>query len=135
VQTAELHVQRVSWARDATTRSHSTLTAALLLTRIRSPAAWTDRQIVEALETSLNNVSRARKRLVEQGFEAVLTRHYNRACARPKIFDGDGEAKLIAVACSKPPDGRALGRCVCWRRRSSNLESSRGPATTPSGGF
>src|SRR5208337_3555981 len=37
MQTAELHVQRVSWARDATTRSHSTLTAALLLTRIRSP--------------------------------------------------------------------------------------------------
>ncbi len=69
--------------------------------------AWTDRRIVEAPETSLNNVSRARKRLVEQGFEAVLTRQYNPACARPKIFDGDAEAKLIAVACSKPPDGRA----------------------------
>src|SRR5208283_1473465 len=38
MQTAELHVQRVSWPRDATTMSHSTLTAALLLTRIRSPA-------------------------------------------------------------------------------------------------
>src|SRR5271165_3900978 len=45
--------------------------------------------------------------LVEEGFEAVLTRQYNPACARPKIFDGDAEAKLIAVACSKPPDGRA----------------------------
>ena len=68
---------------------------------------WTDRQIVEALETSLNNVSRPRKRPVEQGFEAVLTRQYNPACSRPKIFDGDAEAKLIAIACSKPPDGRA----------------------------
>ena len=39
MQTAELHVPRVSWARDATTRRHSTLISALLLTRIRSPVA------------------------------------------------------------------------------------------------
>jgi hypothetical protein len=44
---------------------------------------------------------------VEEGFEAVLTRKHSPASARPRIFDGAAEAKLIALACSKPPKGRA----------------------------
>jgi len=37
----------------------------------------------------------------------VLTRKHSPASARPRIFDGAAEAKLIALACSKPPKGRA----------------------------
>ena len=44
---------------------------------------------------------------MEEGFEAVLTRKHSPASARPRIFDGAAEAKLIALACSKPPKGRA----------------------------
>jgi hypothetical protein len=66
---------------------------------------WTDRAISEALDTSINNVGRTRQQLVEEGFEATLTRKYNPNSARPRIFDGAAEAKLIALACSSAPEG------------------------------
>ena len=52
-------------------------------------------------------VYRVRKQLVEEGFEAVLSRKQRTTPAVPRIFDGEKEAKLIALACSKPPKGRA----------------------------
>ena len=68
---------------------------------------WSDGQIVAALDTSLATVGRVRQQLVEEGFEAVLTRKYSPTSAHPNIFDGEAEAKLIALACSQPPAGRA----------------------------
>ena len=50
---------------------------------------------------------RVRKQLVEEGFEAVLSRKQRATPAVARIFDGEKEAKLIALACSKPPKGRA----------------------------
>jgi hypothetical protein len=47
------------------------------------------------------------RQLVEEGLEGVLTRKHSPASARPRIFDGAAEAKLIALACSEPPKGRA----------------------------
>src|SRR5271167_2063170 len=35
-----------------------------------------------------------------------VVRKHSPASARPRIFDGAAEAKLIALACSKPPKGR-----------------------------
>ena len=60
----------------------------------------------EALETSPSMVYRVRKQLVEEGFEAVLSRKQRATPAVARIFDGEKEAKLIALACSKPPKGR-----------------------------
>ena len=68
---------------------------------------WTDREIAAALDTSLNTVGSARRQLVEKGFEATLARKYNPNSARPRIFDGATEAKLIALACSPAPEGFA----------------------------
>ena len=68
---------------------------------------WSDSQIARALETSVDTVARTRQRLVEEGFEAALTHKHSPASARPRIFDGAAEAKLIALACSEPPKGRA----------------------------
>jgi hypothetical protein len=68
---------------------------------------WSDSQIVEALETRPSMVYRVRKQLVEEGFEAVLSRKQRATPAVARIFDGEKEAKLIALACSKPPKGRA----------------------------
>jgi transposase len=68
---------------------------------------WSDSQIAEALDTSVDTVGRTRRQLVEAGLEAALTYKYSAASARPRIFDGAAEAKLIALACSKPPNGRA----------------------------
>ena len=68
---------------------------------------WSDNQIIDALETSPSMVYRVRKQLVEEGFEAVLSRKPRAMPAIARIFDGEKEAKLIALACSKPPKGRA----------------------------
>ena len=68
---------------------------------------WSDTAISAALNTSINNVARTRQLLVEEGFEATLKRKYNPNSARPRIFDGAAEAKLIALACSPAPEGFA----------------------------
>jgi transposase len=67
---------------------------------------WSDMRIIAALDTSASMVYRVRKQLVEEGFEAVLSRK-QRKTPPARIFDGEKEAKLIALACSKPPKGRA----------------------------
>ena len=68
---------------------------------------WSDSRIIKALETSTSMVYRVRKQLVEEGLEAVLSRKQRATPAVSRIFDGEKEAKLIALACSKPPKGRA----------------------------
>ena len=70
-------------------------------------AGWSDSRIIKALDTSVSMVYRVRKQLVEEGFEAVLSRKRRATPAVARIFDGEKEAKLIALACSKPPKGRA----------------------------
>ena len=68
---------------------------------------WSDNKIIVALDTSASMVYRVRKQLVGEGFEAVLSRKPRATPAVPRIFDGEKEAKLIALACSKPPQGYA----------------------------
>src|ERR1700681_4719273 len=69
-------------------------------------AGWSDSRIIKALDTSVSMVYRVRKQLVEEGFEAVLSRKQRATPTVPRIFDGVKEAKLIALACSEPPKGR-----------------------------
>ena len=67
--------------------------------------AWSDEQIAQALRIGNSTVARARQRFVEEGLEAALVpRPTSRVYARK--LDGDGEAHLIALACSIPPKGR-----------------------------
>jgi transposase len=85
------------------------LTRARILLKADASAAgegWRDCQIAAALDTSVDTVARTRQQLVEEGLDAVLVRKHSPASARPRIFDGAAEAKLIALACSKPPNGR-----------------------------
>jgi poly-gamma-glutamate capsule biosynthesis protein CapA/YwtB (metallophosphatase superfamily) len=70
-------------------------------------AGWNDSQIAMALDTSSDTVARTRRTLVEEGLDAALTRRHSPASARKRIFDGAAEARLIALACSPPPKGRA----------------------------
>jgi transposase len=85
------------------------LKARILLKADASEAGegWSDSEIAAALETSVDTVARTRQELVESGLEAALTRKHSPRSARPRIFDGAAEAKLIALACSPPPKGRA----------------------------
>lgn len=78
----------------------------LLLADDAHGADHSDEQIVAALGTSLRTVSRVRQQLVTQGMEFALLRR--RQPPRPdKVkIKGDVEQRLIALACSDPPEGR-----------------------------
>jgi hypothetical protein len=69
--------------------------------------AWSDGRIVKALDTSLATVHRVRQCLVEEGLDAALSRKPRARPSIPRIFDGEKEARLITLACSKPPAGHA----------------------------
>ncbi len=64
----------------------------------------TDDDVVAALHTSRSTVERIRRRFVEHGLEAALSER-PRPGATPKL-DERGQATLIALACSTPPEGR-----------------------------
>jgi transposase len=68
--------------------------------------AWDDQRIADATEVSTDTVARVRQRFVEQGLEAALTRKKQDRPSRERKLDGRAEARLIALACSAPPDGR-----------------------------
>lgn len=66
---------------------------------------WGDGQIAEAVEVGPVTVARVRERFVEDGLAAALVpKPPVRSYARK--LDGAGAARLAALACTKPPDGR-----------------------------
>ena len=65
----------------------------------------TDGQIASALDTTTRTVERVRERFVEQGFEAALVPARGKRVYARKL-DGRQEARLIALACSRPPAGK-----------------------------
>jgi transposase len=67
---------------------------------------WTDDAIAEALDVNRSTVERVRVRCVEEGVEAALRPRPSRQLRLRKL-DGAQEAHLLALACSKPPRGRA----------------------------
>src|SRR5215210_7837032 len=58
---------------------------------------WTDARIAEAVRVSVRTIERVGQRFVEDGLEAALL---------PKPSRRVYEAKLVAVACSGPPEGK-----------------------------
>jgi transposase len=71
--------------------------------------AWPDEAIAEALEVGVRTVERVRQRFVERGLEAALERKPQDRPSRERKLDGAAEARLVALACSEPPNGRP-----CW---------------------
>ena len=69
-------------------------------------AAWNDPQISKALGTYPIMCARVRRQWTEEGLDGVLRRKQRATPPTPRIFDGEKEAKLIALACSPPPAGR-----------------------------
>ena len=68
---------------------------------------WVDEQVADAVETSQPTVARVRKQYVQEGLKAALNRRPpNREYQRRKL-DGEQEARLVALACSAPPEGQA----------------------------
>ena len=69
--------------------------------------AYADKDIKEALEVSIPTIQRTRKIFALEGLTAALTPKKRSKPSRPKKFDGEKEAHLIALACSEVPEGHA----------------------------
>ena len=68
-------------------------------------AAWADAAIAGALDIHPGTVARVRRQFTEDGLTAALERKRpDRVYAR--ALDGAAEARLVAVACGAPPEGR-----------------------------
>ena len=74
----------------------------------RDGARLVDADIAQGLGIGTATVERLRKRCVLEGLDAALSRK-EQVNRRPKRLDGAMEAKLVALACSSPPEG-----CARW---------------------
>lgn len=66
----------------------------------------TNEQISKVLKIGMRTIDRVKKRFFEEGLESVLERRPSSRNYDTKV-DGDTEAKLITLCCSKPPEGFA----------------------------
>lgn len=64
----------------------------------------TGKEICRVLKVSMRMIDRVKKRFVEEGFETCIERKPP-SRTRERKADGDLEARLIALSCSKPPKG------------------------------
>jgi len=67
--------------------------------------AMKDDDIAKVVGCGRVTVERIRKRFVEEGLQEALARHKSHRQYERKL-DGEGEAHLIALACSEPPEGQ-----------------------------
>jgi transposase len=69
-------------------------------------AGWVDEKVADAVEVSQPTVARVRKQYSEEGLEPALNRRPPKREYHRKL-DGKQEARLVALACSQPPEGHA----------------------------
>ncbi len=70
---------------------------------LKSAQGWTDAQIAEAFDVSRDTVRRTRLRFIRSGLKAAL--HERPRSGAPSKLTAEQETTLIALACSKPPQG------------------------------
>ncbi len=80
--------------------------ARVLLKADADGPGWTDARISDALDVGVRTIESLRKRLVEEGLKSALNRRKQIRLSRMPTLDGDGEARLVALACSEAPAGR-----------------------------
>jgi len=96
--------------------------AHILLAVDSTGPGWTDAQAAEAYHCHAATVGLIRKRFVMRGLDGTLTRKKQDRPSRPRKLDGDGEAVLIAQACSSPPEGRSRWTLKLLSERLVELE-------------
>ena len=73
---------------------------------LKADAGWIDERISEAFDISIRTVQRIRQRFLEEGIEVALGARSRKPRPYARKLDGEKEARLIALACSQPPEGR-----------------------------
>jgi hypothetical protein len=81
--------------------------AQILLKADAGGPGWTDAKIAEAYSCRTKTVENIRERLVTEGFEVALNGQSREKPPRPKLLDGEQEAKVIALRLGPPPAGFA----------------------------
>jgi hypothetical protein len=81
--------------------------AQILLKADADGPAWTDAKIAEAMGCRTKTVENVRERLVTSGFVLTLEGKSREHAPRPKLLDGEQEAKVIATRLGPPPKGFA----------------------------
>lgn len=86
--------------------AHTHIHARILLKADEGPdgPAWTDAMINSALDVGMSTVARVRQAAVQEGLDKALQRKLPKR-VYPRTLDGVGEAHLVALACSTPPEG------------------------------
>lgn len=83
---------------------------------------WSDERAGEAFECAPRTVFSIRQRFVEQGVEAALRRKPRERPSREPLLDGEKQARLVQLACSEPPPGRARWTLQLLSERLVELE-------------
>src|SRR5260370_18180287 len=68
---------------------------------------WSDSRIIRALDTSVSMVYRVRKQLVEEGFEAVVSRKQRATPAGGGVFSRPKGTTALSPPLFPPPPGPA----------------------------
>jgi len=93
----------LEWFISTGERKAEDITRARIL--LKADDGLTDSQICEHVGCSIGTPYRTRKAYCERGLAAIHRRKPDREYDRK--LDGDAEARLIKLACSDPPEGRA----------------------------
>ena len=80
--------------------------ANILLKADADGPGWTDVRIAEAFGCHPRTVENVRRRIVMQGLDAAIARKKQDRPSRERKLDGEGEARLVTIACSEAPEGR-----------------------------
>ena len=106
--TPEEREELATLTRTARTNAKRFLYARALLLCDAGPEgqAWTVADTAEAMGVTPRTIEHLKKRFVEEGLDAALERKKLDKPPREVVFDGAFEARLIALACSKAPQGR-----------------------------
>jgi hypothetical protein len=80
--------------------------ANILLKADADGPAWCDERIADAFSVHPLTVRNVRERTVLEGLDAALNPKRRATPPTAPILDGAGEARVIALACSTPPEGR-----------------------------
>ena len=72
---------------------------------LKAGGGESDEAIAAAVGVSVATAERVRKRFAEGGLDAAVERRPQPPRPGKRVLDGDAEARLVTLACSKPPDG------------------------------
>lgn len=105
--------------------------ALLLLDAGEHGPRWKVAEVAEAIGVTPRSLEQLKKRFVEDGISAAIERKQRETPPREIRFGGEFEARLVALACSDPPEGRERWtvRLLAEKLVELNIVSSVSPMT------